>query len=290
MSKNIYSLLGAALLAGAAIQLSAQPPSEPPKVLRIFREDIKEGKNVAHEKTEANFVQALARLKYPNNVLAMTTLTGMNQAWFLEAHDSFESIGKAEAFAEKEAVKVEMEKMDALDSEYRSSSRSWIAVYHPEMSYRAKELVETLPKARYFNVIIMRVRQERDQEFGDLAKMAIAAAERSNNDQPVVTYQIVSGAPNGTYLLLEPTPALKTLDEGPARSRAMFQAMGDSGVKKFTKTAEEAIATEESMLFTIDPKMSMVSKEFAAVDPEFWTPKPAAKPAAKSAQKATAAK
>ena len=33
----------------------------------------------------------------------------------------------------------------------------------------------------------------------------------------------------------------------------------------------------ESLLFAIDPKMSYVSKEFAAGDPEFWTPKPAAR-------------
>jgi hypothetical protein len=42
------------------------------------------------------------------------------------------------------------------------------------------------------------------------------------------------------------------------------------------------IAGEESTLFAIDPKMSYVSKEFAAGDPEFWTPKPVKKtPAAK---------
>jgi hypothetical protein len=35
----------------------------------------------------------------------------------------------------------------------------------------------------------------------------------------------------------------------------------------------------ESFLFTLNPRMSYVSKEFAAGDPEFWIPKPPPKPA-----------
>ena len=33
-------------------------------------------------------------------------------------------------------------------------------------------------------------------------------------------------------------------------------------------------AASESFLFTLNPRMSYVSKEFAAVDSEFWIPKP----------------
>ena len=44
------------------------------------------------------------------------------------------------------------------------------------------------------------------------------------------------------------------------------------------------MVNEESTLLTINPKMSYVSKEFAAGDPDFWTPKPvrAARPARKA--------
>jgi hypothetical protein len=44
--------------------------------------------------------------------------------------------------------------------------------------------------------------------------------------------------------------------------------------RTFLKSAGEIIAGEEAILFGINPKMSYVSKEFAAGDPEFWTPKP----------------
>jgi hypothetical protein len=286
MKKSLSTLLGTGLLC-AVFQLAAQLPTEPPPVLRIFREDIKEGKSAAHEKTEAKFAQAMLKNKYPVNSLAMTTITGTSQAWFLEAHASFASIGQAQAALDS----AEFGMLDTLDAESRASSRSWIAIYRGDMSYHAKELVETLPKARYFNVITFRVRQGKDEEFAAVAKAAVAALAKSGSDLPAVAYQVVSGAPSGMYLLFEPAASLKSLDDQPARSQAFARAMGDSGMKKFMKDVTDAVASTESVLFQFNPKMSYVSKDFAAGDPDFWTPKPAKTvTSAKSAAKPVAAK
>src|SRR5260370_24495514 len=230
-----------------------------------------------------------ARLKPPAHALAMTSLTSTSQAWFLEGHESFASIGDTEAFYAKPAVKPEIDALDAQDAEFRSSSRQWIAVFRNDLSYRIPQMLESLPKARYVNVLIFRVHQGRDQEFVDLAKTAVAALGKSGSDQPVAVYQVVSGMPIGTFLLFEPSASLKTLDDAPARSEAMMNAMGDSGSKRFVKSAGETLASTESLLFTINPKMSYPPKEVAAGDPDFWTPK-AAKPAAKPAGKPTGAK
>ncbi len=281
MKRSLCTLIGTGLLC-AAFQLAAQPNSDPPPVLRIFREDIKEGKEAAHEKTEAKFAQAMLKNKYPVNSLGMTAISGPNQAWFLEAHASFASIGQSQAALDSP----EYGTLDTLDAESRASSRSWIAVYRGDMSYHPKEMMDTLPKARYFNVITFRVRQGKDEEFAAVAKAAVAALTKAVSDQPAAAYQVVSGAPNGIYLLFEPTAALKTFDDQPARSQAFARALGDSGMKKFMKDVTDAVASTESVLFQFNPRMSYVSKEFAAVDPDFWTPKPAktvtsAKPAAK---------
>jgi hypothetical protein len=275
--------LASGLLCAASLILSAQQPG-PPKVLRIFREDIKEGKTAAHEKVEARWAQMNARLKYPANSLAMTSLSGTSQAWFLEGHDSFASIGDAESFYAKPAVKPDIDALEAQDAELRSSSRSWIAVFRNDLSYRIGPMLESIPKARYVNVLIFRIHQGRDQEFVDLAKTAVAALGKSGSDQPVAVYQVVSGAPNGMFLLFEPSSSLKTLDDAPARGEAMMNAMGDAGSKRFIKSSGETLASTESLLFTINPKMSYPPKEVAAGDPNFWTPKPA-KPAAKPAAK-----
>jgi hypothetical protein len=271
---SIRSLLGSGMLY-AAFQLSAQTP-EPPKVIHILREDIKEGKSAAHAKSEEKFVQAMTRNKnkFPANFLGLSSLTGPSQVWFLEAHDSLVSVGDTMAFEDQTP---EFATLDALDAEYRTGSRSVIAAYRADLSYHGTQLMEVLPKARLFNVITIRIRFEHDLEFAELAKTALEAADKAASDQPVAVYQVISGMPAGTYLLLEPSASFKALDDAPARGRALIQAMGESGAKKFLKSAGEVIVNEEALLFAIDPKMSYVSKEFAAGDPEFWTPKPAAR-------------
>src|SRR5215472_1227576 len=93
MSRTLYCVLGTGLLC-AVFQLSAQAP-DPPKVLRIIREDVKEGKTNAHEQSEARFAQALIKNKFPANQICVTTLTGPAQVWFLEGHESFVSAGTA---------------------------------------------------------------------------------------------------------------------------------------------------------------------------------------------------
>jgi hypothetical protein len=46
--------------------------------------------------------------------------------------------------------------------------------------------------------------------------------------------------------------------------------------ERMQEIARAAYAHTESNLYAISPERSHVSKEFAAGDPEFWTPKPQA--------------
>ena len=50
--------------------------------------------------------------------------------------------------------------------------------------------------------------------------------------------------------------------------------MGDRNRQHFDSLAPEVVQSTENLLFAFSPKMSYVSKEFAAADPEFWNPKP----------------
>jgi hypothetical protein len=269
MTRTSGYLLRTGLLVAGASLLLAQNAPQPPKVLLIVREDIKEGKGAVHEQSESRFMRAAAAAKFPANILGLNSITGTAQAWFLEAYDSFEAIEKSRAAMRNP----ELGGLDALDGEFRSGSSSWIAAYRPDLSFHGQQLMQTLPKMRYFNVITMRARPDHEQDFAELGKMAVAAFEQSMEEQPMATYQIVSGAPNGTYIFLEPCASLKTLDAAPERAHNMFQAMGDDGVKRFTKMAGEAIAQTEMLLFAIDPRMSYVSPEIIAGDPAFWSPK-----------------
>jgi hypothetical protein len=264
-------------------QAVAQEAPALPKVLRIFREEVKQGKGAAHEKSEASFAKMLGKYKYPAYALGCDVVAGPTEAWFFEAHDSFMSIQNAQTTIEKNAaLKADFANLDGVDGELRTNSSTMIAVLRGDLSYRAGQFAQELPKSRYFSLTIMRTRPFMDSRLTELGKQVIAADERANIEVPVAIYQVVSGAQAGMYLLFTPMKSLDAMDEVPARSKAMIAAMGAEAAPLF-KAAGEVVTSSQSFLLAINPKISYVSKEMAAQDPDFWTPKPivtSAKPAA----------
>jgi hypothetical protein len=282
---KLVSLAAAGVLCAAASQLAAQTPA-PPSVLRIIREDVKQGKDSAHRNSENAFMLEAALSHYPAHVIGMTSITGTGQAWFLEGHDSFDAVEKTlNAFG---ATDSKFAQLDELDAEYRTSSRSWLAIYRADLSYRPEDWMQNFPKARFVGVDLMRCSSGHEADLEEVGHIIADAERKSMSDQPVVVYQVVSGLPSGTYLLFRPMASLKSLDSEPDRDRAMVQAMGDTTAKRFAKAVSDGIASSETMLFGLEPRMSYVSKEFIAADPDFWTPKteaPKAKPRPKAAAK-----
>ena len=59
MKKEWMILFAICVLAALAPQAIAQTPPSPPKVLSIFREEIKPGRGAAHEKLEAGYPAAM---------------------------------------------------------------------------------------------------------------------------------------------------------------------------------------------------------------------------------------
>lgn len=260
-----------------------------PKVLRIYREEIKQGKDSAHEKTEANFAKMAMKHKSPAYYLGCNVVAGPSDAWFFEAHDSFKTIQAADDMRGKNpAMKADLSMADNMDGELRVNATSMIAVLRDDLSYRAAQFAQELPKTRYFNLTIMRIRPFTDMRFAELGKQVIAANEKANIDVPTAIYQVVSGGPSGMYLLFQPMKSMETMDTIPARSAAMMQAMGGMDkVMALYKNAGEVITGTQVFLLAFNPKMSYLSKEMTAQDPDFWTPKPAvtAKPAPKPQEK-----
>ena len=261
-----------------------------PNVIRIYREQVKPGKDAAHEKVEASFSRMLAKYKYPAYSLGLNVMAGPSEAWFIEAHPSFASIGEStKAIGENAAMKAEFDNLDALDGELRANLRSMIAVLRPALCYNAGRFMTDLQKSRYLSAEIMRIRPYRDMEFAEGGRQVIAAYEKAGIDASIAIYRVVAGAPGGTYLVFSPMKSLATLDEEPDRMRAVTDGMGGRDkMQAVMSGAREVIASAETYILAINPKMSYVSKEFAAGDPDFWMPKtakavkPAVKPAAKS--------
>jgi hypothetical protein len=245
--------------------------SEPPAVMGIIRESIKEGHSAAHEKVEADWAGAMRKHNFPFYSLALTSMTGPGEVWFLLPSKSFAEVEQAGQELQKPGLKTEIEMLDARDGELRSNSRTMYAVYRKDMSYRP-ELVK-IGKARYVGITTFRLKLGHMSDFSEGSKKFLDANEKAGVKAPTVAYQVIAGAPDGMFLFMEPMESLKTVDEIPARDKAVSEAMGNEEFQQLMKGAGDVFTSIEYSMFAVNPRMSYVSKKTEDVDPAFWRPK-----------------
>jgi hypothetical protein len=248
-----------------------------PQVLVITREDVKPGKGMAHEQIEKGFARALAKHKV-QPYLAMEALSGnageamfiSGYASFAEFEKDFQNFGKAS----NGPSKTEFADLNRQEADLVAGVQAWVAVYRPDLSYRGDHLMAMLPQSRYFQVLNFRVRMGRDDDFVEGSKLYLGTFEKLKSERAYVMYQVVMGAPAGTYLLFTPLKSLKELDDEMAGEKAFMEAMGAENLQRLEKRSGDVFLSTRADLYAFNPEMSNVSKEFAAGDPKYWTPTP----------------
>ena len=266
----------AGLAVGAVSPALAQAPpaaDAPPAILQIFREEVKPGKDAAHEANEAGWPAAHAKAKWTNNYVAMTSITGPVEAWFLTGFGSWEEWEKSiKAGDANEVLSAETRKLWAQDGELLSRASGIAANYRPAMSYRAGS---SLARFRYMSVQLIRVKPGRGREFVDNWREQVAAHEKANLEEGWAFYQVASGLQDGTYIYFQPRTSLADLDKaGPMHNAPAYRdAVGEAGRARTREVSQVAVEWSQTLLFGFGPKMSYVPKAWADTDP-FWAPKP----------------
>lgn len=287
MKRATICLIAAAVVFAIAAPLAAQEaaPTAPPRVLQIYREEVKPGHGPAHAKTEAGWPRAFAKANWPTNYVAMTTVTGPGEAWFITGYESYEAWEKDSRNIEKNAgLQAELDQLSAQDGEHLSAGRSIALTYREDLSHRPGV---SIPRMRYMSVTIVRIRPGHNEDYEEVRKIVKAAHEKAGVKDNHSVWQVSSGMPNGTFLVMTPMRSLAEADASPqvhGQNQAYRDAIGDEGRRKLRELTTAGTLSSETMVFAFSPKMSYVAKDWIAADPEFWAPKPAAKPAAKKAE------
>src|SRR6266478_2183844 len=225
--------------------------AEPPAVMQIIREAVKEGRSAAHRKVETDWSRAFRKANFPYHALALETMTGTNEVWFLNSYPSFAAIEESDNLIEKGALKNEVEMLDARDGELRSSSRSMIAVYRKDMSYHPERA--NLGKTRYMTMTTFRVKLGRTGDFMAGSKLFLAAYEKMNFPSASLVYQVVGGAPGGMFLFFWPLETLKSMDSMADIQRDLPAAMGRDEYGRLMKGAGDVFSSIEASCFRISP-------------------------------------
>jgi hypothetical protein len=277
MKRSVCLLLAVSAVLFGAVCAAAQTAPQLPKVLWIYREDVKPARGAAHEKVERGFAQRWAKSNVQPFIAVEAVSGTATEVMFFSGYDSLAAMEKDYQTIGKAASGAEYDALERQEAELVNSVRSMVAVLRPDLSYRPERLMSVMPQSRYFNIETFRVRLGRDADFAAGGKLFRDAFEKMKREQPYVMYQVIMGAPEGTYLLFSPMKSLKELDDEFANQGAFMQAMGEENMKNLMKSTGDVFVTMESNVYAFNPNMSYVSKEFAAADPKFWTPKPVAK-------------
>lgn len=291
-------LLAVALVSLAGL-VSAEEAPGPPGVLVIRREEIKPGKMVAHEKSAAGFLAVQNRIGSKAHRLALLPVSGDdNVVVYFEPYPDFATFEATnqefdQAIATNAAVRAEMEALDRL-GDVHASQRSAIYRLRADLSYRPRRM-EDVAKARYFSVTTTRVKPGRGPDYVDYLKTLNEARTKAEADIHTTIYQVVSGAPFGTFLSITSLRSLNEVDDGFAKMDATNKAVdaalgGDEAAKKRRALFAELVAEGTNTLYRIDPSISRPPDQLAALDPDFWKPKPATAPGKALAVKKQTAK
>jgi hypothetical protein len=280
MKKMLLLIFAICLFVSTALEARAQA-GPPPKVLSIFREEIKAGRGTAHAKLETGYVRALQKAKWPVYSLAMTATAGGTDAWFVSAYDSFAAMEKDRQNMDKNAqLSADFERLDGLDAEFRTGQRGVLCSLNEELTIGGSFDVSQM---RYFAVNTVRVRPGHDQEYQEARKILAEAVKKADPTAHSVLYAVRAGMPSGTYLIFTPRKSLAEMDPNPTVAKAVRDAMGDDGANRRQKLLADSVISSETSIYAFSPMMSYVSKEFAKTGGDFWTPK--APPAPKVAKK-----
>ena len=282
MKKFLVLILAMGVALGVAGSLRAQekPSMGPPKVIQIWREDVKPGKSAAHQKVEAGWPRAFANAKSPTHYLAMESISGPNEAWFVTGFDSLAAWEKDRQDNDKNpTLAAELARLSAQDGELLTGVRSVAATLRDDLSYNLGSV--NLGQMRYFYLTTARVRPGHDSEFVESMKMVRAAHEKGKVPETWAVFEVSYGMAHGTYLIFQPLKSLAEVDAFPRTHEAYREAVGDDGRKKLAELDSASTLSRETNLFAFSPKMSYVGKETIDADPDFWAPKP--KAAAKAA-------
>jgi hypothetical protein len=284
---RLCSLLGFVLLQAASVaaQGSSTPQASdsPPNLVVIYREEVRPGKAAAHTVNEQAWAAAFTKGQAPIRWLAMTTVAGPNEAWFLSPYESYAAFQKVEdAMQASAALTADQDKYSSQETDILSRTSTIVARYQPAMSYQPRV---PIPQMRYMQVDVVQVKPGHGGDYTEAWQSIVAAHEKSKMDEHWAVYAVQSGMPTGTFLFMYPLKSLDHLDKVPAMHTATGyrDAVGESGRAKQNQLTRDGVAAQQTLIFAFQPKMSLLPKDFIDQDSAFWTPKPAPAAATKKA-------
>jgi hypothetical protein len=242
-------------------------PAAQPNRLTIVREQVKAGQAARHARHEAGWPAALEKAKIPESYIAITSMTGPAEAWYLSPWDSYAAEGAAmKRDAKDPGFSAEMDRLAAEDAEFVSATSVIQLNARPDLSIGK---FPTVAKVRFYEISIFSVRQGQEQKIDEIIKTYGVVRQRVSPNASYRIYTVAAGMPDPTYFVMSTVEDYAELDRTTAEHNKVFEIATAEEHAVFAKWGE-AVAKSETNRYRLDPRQSYVSKEVRAGDPDFW--------------------
>ena len=260
-------VLGIASLATAQTTMPAGNTG-PPAIIQRYREVVKVGHGDAHEANERGWSAAYAKAKVPYYSVAMTAMTGSNDAWFLSGWPSFKALDDANAATAKNTELTAAINGFALkDAEYVSDAVGSLWLLRADMSYRD---TVAWSEMHAYEMILVRARPGHNDDVKKIAERIRATHIAARTSAHWAMYEGRMGVPEGTFLVIVPHKSMADLDAAMRDDAEFGKALGEAGGKELDKLSSDGIISTQTEWFAVSPKMSYVSEDWRASDTQFW--------------------
>jgi len=274
MMKKLFPVTAALCVAVGAGRGMAQslPTTQPPYIV-IAREFVKLGHGAEHARIEAGWPAAFAKAKSPSYYLALVSLTGASEAWFISPYASHAAIAADMKLASSDTVLgAELGRLGRADAEVLTDARQIEAVARPDLSSGYPDI----GRQRFWEISVYRVRPGHNADFDAAAKAYGAASQRTTPGRSYRIYQVLAGMPEPTYIIFESFVSYAQVDTIMAAGQKAMQGMTPDEMTAVTKLFNDGLVSSETNRFQLSPTMSYVPDSVRATDPSFWKPKPRA--------------
>src|SRR4029453_6824924 len=179
-------------------------------LLTIVREDVKPGRASEHTKIEAGWPAAYEKAKSPYYYLAMVSMSGSDEGWYVTPFESPAAIGDSLKRDDEDPVlSAELARLSRADADMLNGVRPMQARARKELSYGT---FPGLAKQRFFEITTFRVRPGHEPQFEAAAKAYGASAKRNGATSGYRVYEVIAGIPGPTYLIFSSVASFAEFD------------------------------------------------------------------------------
>jgi hypothetical protein len=264
-----------ALLAISALPLfSAETapglPTSQPKLLTIEREFVKTGRRADHARNEAGWPAAMEKAKSTEYYVALISMTGASEAWYLIPHESHAAVAASMKRDDKNPeLSAELERLASRDAEFVDRVQTIQAKARLDLSFGK---FPDVAKIRFYEITLYSVKPGHNGDFDEIAKAYGAARGRVAPDSSYRVYEVIAGMPDTTYIVMSSVEDYGEFDGTMADHDKTMAAANAEEQKWFAKYGD-TISKAETNRYRLDPGQSYVPQETRAKDPEFWKSK-----------------